>query len=150
SRTLVASITLPEATYRTTADARRFYERALARAAALPGVDAAGVVNALPLGGGGARIRGDLSVEGRKVAEGAGWANKIVVGGDYFRAIGIPLVRGRSIDQRDSAADGLVISATLARRLFRNEDAIGKRLNIGLTSGPWREIVGIVGDVRQD
>jgi len=150
ARTLVASVTLPEVSYPTTADARRFYERALGRAAALPGVEAAGLVNALPLASSGARIRGDLKVEGRAVPEGAGWANKLVVGGDYFRAMGIPLVRGRSIDERDSAADGIAVSATLARRLFPNGDAIGKRLNIGFTSGPWREIAGIVGDVRQD
>ena len=65
--------------------------------------------------------------------------------------MGIPLVRGRLFDERDGeSAGGIVVSERLARRLFPGENALGKRLNIGFTRETWREIVGVVGDVRQD
>jgi putative ABC transport system permease protein len=150
--TLVASITLPEATYPTATEARRLYERALARVSALPGVEAAGVTSALPLNRAGARIQGDLTVEGEAGERPGRWASKLAVGGDYFRAMGIPLVRGRLFDERDaeSAGGGIVVSERLAQRLFPGQNALGRRLNIGFTRETWREIVGVVGDVRQD
>ncbi|MDP9098096.1 MAG: ABC transporter permease, partial [Verrucomicrobiota bacterium] len=70
---------------------------------------------------------------------------------DYFRAMGISLVRGRVFTpQDDSKAPRVaIINETMARQFFPNEDPIGKRINI--TNGPdtWREIVGIVGDIKQ-
>jgi putative ABC transport system permease protein len=70
---------------------------------------------------------------------------------DYFRAMGIRLVRGRVFTPQDDARAPRVaiINETMARQFFPNEDPIGKRINI--TNGPdtWREIVGIVGDIKQ-
>jgi putative ABC transport system permease protein len=71
---------------------------------------------------------------------------------DYFRALGTPLAEGRAFTDRDDgkAAKVLIINSNLARELFPNESAVGKRLQLvnSEQSNEWREIVGVVGDVR--
>jgi putative ABC transport system permease protein len=70
----------------------------------------------------------------------------------YFKAIGIPLLRGRLITERDTkdTTRVVIINETMAKRFFPGEDPIGKRVHV--TMGPvlYREIVGIVGDVKHD
>ena len=77
--------------------------------------------------------------------------NYYAVTPDYFRAMGIPLLRGRLFTERDDAKAPRVaiINQSLAKQFFPNEDPIGKQINI--TNGPdtWRQIVGIVGDIKQ-
>jgi predicted permease len=79
-------------------------------------------------------------------------ANYVSVSPDYFRVMGIPLLSGRLFNQQDiaSAPSVTLISKALAQRYFRNQDPIGKRLNFGFppNGDVSREIVGIVGDVR--
>jgi len=77
-------------------------------------------------------------------------ANLHTIGGDYFRAMGIPLLRGRTFDKTDAATPNqatwvCVIDETLAKTYFPNEDPIGKRIN----QGPDATIVGVVGTVSQ-
>lgn len=71
---------------------------------------------------------------------------------DYFVALGTPLIQGRAFDERDSenAPKVVIINKTLARRLFPNEDPIGKRFKLinPEQSDEWRSIVGVVGDVK--
>jgi putative ABC transport system permease protein len=69
---------------------------------------------------------------------------------DYFTAMGIPLRRGRTFDRRDTADSSpvAIINESAARRYFPGQDAIGKRIRVAATSQAWREIVGIVGDVK--
>jgi putative ABC transport system permease protein len=73
----------------------------------------------------------------------------------YFETMGIPLIAGRSLDERDRAgAPGVVvISASLAKRKFPGQSPIGQRVRVGLDAGhpdrPWSTIVGVVGDVKQ-
>jgi putative ABC transport system permease protein len=90
-------------------------------------------------------------------------AGDIHISPDYFRTMGIPVVRGREFTELDnhSSTPVIVISGTLARQQFPNEDPIGLRIRINerspmsccVTAGPvdgiWREIVGVVGDIRQ-
>jgi putative ABC transport system permease protein len=149
---LTASITLPDATYPTSAHASRFFEQALERAAALPDVRAVGVVNDVPLGRYGARVSGDFKVDGERNSRRGSWARKMVTGGDYFRAAGIPLLRGRGFDDRDREdSPGVVlVSESLACRVWPNQDPLGKRVDIGFRGEAWREIVGVVGDVKHD
>jgi putative ABC transport system permease protein len=152
SGTLTASITLPEATYQTAARRKAFYRAALERVAALPDVRAVGLVNALPLGRDGARITGDLKIDGEAKERRGAWGRKLVVGGEYFRAVGIPLLKGRVFDERDNddSPGVLIIGDSLARRLWPNEDPIGHRVNNGFTKDSWAEVVGVVGDVKSD
>src|SRR5882724_11623340 len=69
----------------------------------------------------------------------------------YFPAMGIRLLRGRLFDNHDNAQSPRVaiINATLARQQFANEDPIGKRINIANGPDAWREIVGVVADIKQ-
>jgi predicted permease len=87
----------------------------------------------------------------------------ILVSGDYFRTLGISLVAGRLFTENDTSATApvAVVSETLARRYFPNESPLGRRLRVdetdpmtccsaaGPVKGVWREIVGVVRDIRQ-
>jgi putative ABC transport system permease protein len=126
-------------------------EEVLDRLRALPGVEAAGSGTGLPPET--AQRGTSFDVRERPVAEpGAQRAYFIAVTSDYFRALGAPIVEGRSIDRRDAkdAAKVVMINRTLARRLFGSETAVGSHvrlLNPG-ESPEWREVVGVVADVR--
>jgi putative ABC transport system permease protein len=148
SRTITMKITLPTSKYR---EARQFFDRLYSQIDALPGVQAAGGISFLPLNGLGAAT--DFSIPGRPMPAYGDRpvADVRVVTHDYFKAMHIPLLRGRLFDSRDtgSAAHRVVISADLARRFFPNEDPIGKQIAIDWTDTTPDEIVGIVGDVHQ-
>ncbi|HZI42513.1 MAG TPA: ADOP family duplicated permease, partial [Gemmatimonadaceae bacterium] len=146
---LTFELHLPEARYDSTARAR-LYEDLAARIAALPGVRAAGGVSKLPATGpyhswGVAALTGPLAHTKRESAEG----QNRVISGDYFGAVGIPLVEGRLFDARDdvSAPHRVVISRSMADRLFPGVRAVGQRLNTGDRDS---EIIGVVGEVAID
>jgi predicted permease len=130
-----------------------FHEQAIGRVNALPGVEAVGFVNRLPLLGG---PNGAMEVEGKpRDPRGAfnGYAEYRVVGGDYFEAMEIPLIAGRPFGPADdaSAAPAVIVSETLARAQWPGENALGKRLRpAGIDGGeePWHTVVVVVGDTR--
>jgi putative ABC transport system permease protein len=148
---LTACVTLPEADYTTAARMKAHYQQALLRVAARPETQAVGLVNSLPLSDTGVSLQGGLTVEGGPAEPSDVMASKLAVGGDYFRALGVPLLKGRVFDDRDTADSPavVIISDSLARSLWPNQDALGKRIDIGLGGQMWREVVGVVGDVRQ-
>ena len=125
-----------------------YYRRLVARIRTIPGVLEAGVVNRLPLSGV-AQIN-PAEFEGKPDAGTSSLDTRVATPG-YFAAMGIPLVRGRIYSDEDKAPVG-VIDEQLARRVFGDEDPIGKRFRFGLGSdaSPWAEIVGVVGHVRHD
>ena len=123
----------------------------LERVRALPGVEAAAVTGQVPLGGN--YDTWGFHIEGHPLpnpAE-APSVERYSVTPDYFGVMRIPLLRGRLIaptDRRESNPV-MVIGATTARRLWPGEDPIGERVRLGGgTSGEWRTIVGVVGDVH--
>jgi putative ABC transport system permease protein len=148
---LTATVTLPEASHPTMTSVTSYYQQALARIVARPEVQAASVVNSLPLGNYGVRIRGDLTIEGGPTEHPGLWANKVGIGPDYFKVLGIPVLKGRTFTGHDTAdSPGVVIvSESLARSAWPNQDPIGKRMNIGFGGETWREVVGVVSDVKQ-
>jgi putative ABC transport system permease protein len=150
--TLTATMTLPDATYPTAARSRTYLQTALEHLAALPDVRAAGMINALPLGRDGARINGDFKIDGEARERRGAWGRKVVVGGDYFRAAGIPLLRGRTTNERDTADTPcvMVVSESLARQAWPNANPLGHRITMGFNKDPWCEVVGVVGDVKHD
>jgi predicted permease len=150
-RTLTLNLSLPSANYPSPSPMKVFYREVLDRIRALPGVQATGFANAVPLNYGGVRIYGDFSVQGQPEREHL-WTSKIAVSADYFRAIGIPLLKGRFFTETDDdhGAGVAIISQRLARFLWPNEDALGKRITLGIGPDSWLEGVGVVGDVRQD
>jgi putative ABC transport system permease protein len=133
-----------------------FHDRALERLRALPGVAAAGTVNLLPLGG--MLMRGDFIIEGRPPlsdeARRDAFVIKPAISVGYFRALGIPLRRGRDFNARDTAsAPGVaIISESVARRFFAGEEPLGRRISFDQDARQqpiWLEIVGVAGDVKQ-
>ncbi|MEO8428449.1 MAG: ABC transporter permease [Verrucomicrobiota bacterium] len=150
-RTLTLNLSLPRANYPGPQQMKAFYRNVLDRVHALPGVRSAGFANAVPLGGGSMRIYGDFSVEGQPLLEHL-WASKVAASPDYFRATAIPLLKGRFFTEPDDdrAPGVVIISERLARLLWPNGDPLGKRLSMGIRPTSWLEVVGVVGDVRQD
>ncbi|HVE79990.1 MAG TPA: ABC transporter permease, partial [Gemmatimonadaceae bacterium] len=127
-----------------------FYQELLSRAAALPGVRAAGAVRDLPIGDG--HSMWSIMLDGRVVktiAEAPG-ATPQQVTSEYFRAMAIPVVRGRAFTEadRDGAPPVTVINETMARQFWPNEDPLGHTLKMFNEESPWVTIVGVVKDVR--
>jgi putative ABC transport system permease protein len=143
---LTARIALPPR-YSDNSQRAQFYERILQHIAALPGVTAVGATSHLPLTG--YNMGAQLLVEGRQPREGENPPSAPVarVNPDYFRTMGISLRAGRLINDGDTQeAPGVaLLSETLARRLFPNEDPLGKRLSV---AGLGATVVGVVSDIR--
>jgi predicted permease len=146
---LTVQLELPEAEY---PDERRslFFNEALARISGLPGVRAAGATNTAPFGSFSPSI--EFVVEGRESRGpedflSADWRS---VTPGFFRALGIPLLRGRLLTEADRAGapDVVVISQTMADRLWPGDDPIGRRILWGGEDGGTLTVVGVVGDIR--
>jgi predicted permease len=150
--TLVASVgvVLPDNVYPEGGDKREFVRRVLERLRATPGVEAAAVVNFLPRFG---ATQGEISVAGRTetMAPEARQASWRVATPDYFRALRIPVRRGRGIEEGDGpkAAQVAVVSETFAARFFPGVDPVGREITLSAFGPPKPlRVVGVVGDVR--
>ena len=129
------------------ARARQYYERALARVRAMPGVEEAAVGRVIPLAGGGSRT--GLSVPGYVPARGESLeTNYNQVSGGYFAAMGIPIVAGRSFDASDTPAARTagIVNETMAKRFWTVERAIGQTFRLG--DGSEVTVVGVVADAK--
>lgn len=148
---VTAQVVLNEGKYRTAAAMHDFDRRSLQAMAHIPGVIAAGAVNYRPLGG--ALTAGDFVIDQEPPLPPNRWADKLVVGGDYFAAMGIRVRRGRAFTQRDDehAPRAIIISQSVARRFWPNDDPIGKRISYvdSPAASDWMTIVGVVDDVVQ-
>ena len=127
------------------------------RAASIPGVEAAAVISPLPLGGD--SNAGTFLIAGRPTLrpEDKPYSNYRAISPDYFRALKIPLSRGRPFDARDHqhSPPVIIVNETFARRHFAGTEALGQHVIIEGEQGdngapPPREIIGIVGDVRHE
>jgi putative ABC transport system permease protein len=149
---LTGRVSLPGRTYKTDTSIVAFFEQAESQIAALPGVRAVGAISYLPLTG--QRSVNGFNVEGRPPAkpgeEPDGDMRAVTPG--YFGAMGIPLKSGRVFTRADrkGTPDVAVVSETLARTLFPNENAVGHVLVYDWDGTTHAEIVGIVGDVHHD
>jgi predicted permease len=149
---LTVNLSLPESRYETPARMIAFERQALDRLSGLPGTRAAGVIFGLPLGD--MVIQGDITVEGAPPSAPGALSvqpSKHIVGGDYFRAAGIPLRKGRAFNQHDTAASPhvLMVSESVARHFWPHDDPIGKHLDPGFSDAGWYTVVGVAGDVKQ-
>ena len=150
---LTMSMVLPMPKYREPEARRAFYDEVLQRVKELPGVESAGVITFLPLSFNGMNF--SFSVEGQTSPSDMKlpFALYRVVSPDYFRAMEIPLQRGRFFEAHDNADSQpvIMISQRLAEQYWPSQDPTGKRLKIGPldSPNPWLTIVGVVGDVRQ-
>jgi putative ABC transport system permease protein len=150
---LVVRTPLPRQKYEAFAPRAAFYSDVLTRVARLPGVTAAGYTTWAPLTNSGGAT--GITVEGRpQPAPGQiPIPNCRIISDDYIRALGMQLIDGRVLDQRDGSAAPPValINQTMARNLWPGENAIGRRFKRGsyVEASSWITIVGIVGDVHQ-
>jgi predicted permease len=142
---------------RSDADAKALFDRMRLEIGAIPGVTEVGVGSTMPLRS--TDVQLDVKAEGRPLATGEPMprADFRTTSPEYFRAAGIPLLRGREFTNGDRAGSGLVVilNKTLAERLFPGRDPVGQRVAwtgdvlrfIGV-SGDWRTVVGVVGDTK--
>ena len=145
---MTASVDLPGATYHS-AQRIAFYQQLRQRLSSLPGVIAASSSVPLPLSGD--EIDVAFDVESRTIAKkDRPSAFVSIVQPDFFRTVGIPLVRGRTFTDADTASSEpvAVVDELLAQKIFPGEDSIGKRIHppisTGVTTPPMRAIIGIV------
>jgi putative ABC transport system permease protein len=129
-------------------EAPRFFAAVESRISSLPGVESVGMVSELPLSG--QPNDTPYSVEGRPTTESDGYDDDFRrVNTQYFRALRIPLLRGRNFTEQEvrDSAHVMIISELLAQQVFPNEEPLGKRLLMSIGNQSF-EIVGIVGDIH--
>jgi putative ABC transport system permease protein len=149
---MTVRFTLPDSRYGKPQQAAGFVRQLIDRVKQLPGVSSAAVAWWIPLSG--SDIAFDVDVEERPLPEpqrGSSQANSVTP--DYFKTLGIPIVRGRGFTDRDTidAPKVAVVNEAFVRQFFPGEDPIGKRITpSGSVEGkpPVREIVGVVGDAK--
>lgn len=147
---MTMAMTLPDYKYHDDGQRRQFYEEVIDRAAALPGVDAVGLVNVLPFS---TYDRGTrLTIDGAPAPEPGREpsASYRIASAGYFDALRIPIVNGRLFDTRDGP-DGspvAIVNRQLAHRYFNGAAPIGRRIRLGSADAPWRTIIGVIGDVH--
>lgn len=130
----------------------QIYRQLINQVKATPGVEAAGAVLSLPLGGDALNVGRGLIPEGRPATpEEEKNAQYLLVQGDYFQALAIPLQAGRVFDDRDNlqGTKVVIVNEKLARQLWPGADPIGKRFHIWRDEKFSREVVGVVGDTKQ-
>jgi len=146
---LTMYVFLPGAKYPEEAQHADFFERAAERLRSLPGVEAVGLTSNLPVSGNYDRL--SLYVEEHPPAsrEDVPEAERYMVNADYFRAMGVTLLEGRTFGPHDraDAPPVAVVNELAARRHWPGESAVGKRIRTD-PEKPWMTVVGVVSDVR--
>ncbi|HWN99724.1 MAG TPA: ABC transporter permease [Blastocatellia bacterium] len=146
---LTMRLSLPAAQY---PDGRRrgaFFQQVVERIGAVPGAQSAAAISRLPLSPGNSSR--SFEIEGRANAgsDDGPSADYRVISSDYFKALSIPLLKGREFTEQDNSDSPptTIINEAAARRFWPDEDPLGKRLRIE-SDQPWIEIVGVVGNVK--
>jgi predicted permease len=141
-------VTLPSARYATDASHTAFFQRLLERLRAVPGIEGAGLVAYLPFNGGTDSSPFELPGRPPRPNEPARHANTQIIAGDYFQAMGIPLLEGRTFTAADAASgtESVIIDEYLAKSFFGDEDPIGKPI----VHNNHATIIGVVGSVAQE
>jgi putative ABC transport system permease protein len=151
---LVVNLPLSPRTYAEASVRTRTVERIVERIRALPGVHAAAMTTALPMAGAGATIHFNRAAHPPKGPDEYIMAGYRAVTPEYLQTLGVPLRRGRMLDEhdREGAPRVVVINESMAKQFFPDVDPIGQRIQIGTEpspADPVMEIVGIAGDLKQ-
>jgi predicted permease len=146
---LTMTVPIPQSSEK--AERNRLYDEFLPQVRALPGIVAVGAIDTLPLSGGGSKQ--PIVVEGRPAEVFALQPNVDVrrATPGYMQAMRIPLLAGRNFSEEDTVGSKavVVISQSMARQFWPNENPIGRRLRISFTPEISREVVGVVADVKE-
>jgi predicted permease len=147
SQTVYLTLNLPGSRYADLERSAVFLRGLLERLEQTPRIQSAGVVNRLPLSGEGGNA--SVTVEERGPASpDFAIADVRNVNPGYFQTVGIPLRRGAIFAEGHRGRPVVLLSALAAERLWPGVDPIGRRLRFGGANAPWREVIGIVGDIR--
>src|SRR5438094_1621313 len=141
---LTMDVTLVETRYPTPAHRSSFFDAALQRIRALPGVESAGTIDDLPLVNGSSQT---LDLEGYPPQRDPVAVQVRQINPGYLRAMRIPVLRGRDIVQSD--AEVLLVSRDAAKLYWGADDPVGRRATLPFSRTVLRQVVGIVGDVKQ-
>lgn len=149
---LAGRIVVPFARYPQPALRAQFYDRLIDGLSAAPGVEAAAATSYLPAGGRGFGLGRVFLLEGQAEPPATSDHQALwnVVTSDYFRTLGIPVLRGRAFTRQDTAESRpvIIINQTMAARVFGSQDPLGRKIRSWRDENLLREIVGVVGDVR--
>jgi putative ABC transport system permease protein len=140
-------LSVPEARY-SIAHTASFYHQLLERVRSLPGVKAVAIVNQLPMSD--ATANASFDVEGRPSSNSdVNLADTQIISPDYFRAMGISLLRGRFLNDEDAnlSPASVIVNQTLASKIWPGTDPLGKRIRLG-PGYPWLSVVGVVADIK--
>jgi predicted permease len=139
-------VSLPEARYSIPRTAA-FYHQLQDRVRGLPGVEAVAIVNQLPMSD--VTPNASFDVEGRPSNNDINVADTQIISADYFRAMGISLMRGQYLNDEEASLPpaSVIVNQTLARKIWPGTDPIGKRIRLQ-PSDPWLSVVGVVADIK--
>ena len=169
-----AEIALPEAKYKEDQQQFNFFQVLLEKVKQIPGVESSAISNRLPLEGG---SNGYIALRGQPFHPMSGPLVEIhAVTPDYFKVMGIPVLKGRIFthedinatfatderetqlakanvkltpEQSDAISTPVIVNQAMVKRFWSHEDPIGKMFSYGDKDGPWLQVVGVVGDVKQ-
>lgn len=149
---LTMTISVPSNKFASPTAQIAFFERILQQVRATPGVDSAAVIDDLPMGDGGSHQ--PVSIEGQPVLPMADQPGVDIrlVSSDYLRTMRVPLLSGRDVTGSDvvGRTPTVLISESMAKHFWPNENPLGKHLTMAFYPGVAREVVGVVGDVKLD
>lgn len=149
-RVLTMRISLPESQYPESRQVTAFYRQLLERLRSVPGIQSVGTVTRLPLSGQNSDASFDIEGRPQMPSEVDFNSDYRFVSPDYFKAIGMRLLKGRYFTAADDehAPGVVIINESMARRYWPGEDPIGKRISDGLPQSLWLTIIGVVEDVK--
>jgi putative ABC transport system permease protein len=148
-RIVAFDVALPAQRYKSPEQQTAFYHDLYARLAAMGGVDSVGMTSHLPMFNFG--WNGEFQIEGNLpwAANEAPLVEYRWIFGDYLKTMGIRLVQGRLLDDRDrNGATTVLINQTMAQKFWPGQDPIGKRFGQGGDKSKWYQVVGVLSDVR--
>jgi putative ABC transport system permease protein len=148
-RLLTMEFRLPTSRYTQPAQMADFFRAILERMRAVPGVESVALVRAVPFSGNGGSGAYEVDGQPPPVPGREPRTQTNIVSPGYFRTMGIPILQGRDVDERDRADSPpvAVVSATFARTVWPGQDALGKRFRLK-ENARWLTVVGVAGDIK--
>jgi putative ABC transport system permease protein len=148
-RVLTGGVSLSGPGYEREADRKAFWDRALVRLAALPGVETVALADSRPPADSGNRNNFDLEDHPTPPGQNQPISTWVGVSPEFFKTVGLRLERGRLLDEYSLRDNAVVVDRAWANRFFPGEEVVGRRLRSGgCTSCDWTTVVGVVGNVK--
>jgi putative ABC transport system permease protein len=147
---LTMGISLNRAKYPEGNPRTAFFQQVIQRVESLPGVQSVGAISHLPLGGRGVNVPLIIENSAIAAAETQPNADLRIISPNYFRAMGIPLKKGRPFTEQDTKDTQkiVIVNEAFAQRYWPNGDAVGQQVEVGIGEDFKSEVIGVVGNVK--